>query len=71
VGSCAQGGITDKLILFCGSGSFCNNIPINFVTQLPDALVMTKPTAARNALSDAEDSFDPQVEFANITATVK
>jgi hypothetical protein len=69
-GSCAQGGITDKLVLFCGSGSFCNNIPINFVTQLPDALVMTRPTSARNALSVGDSSFDPEVEFANLTKTV-
>ena len=57
-------------MLFCGSGSFCNNIPINFVTQLPDALVMTRPTSARNVLSVGDSSFFPEEEFANLTKTV-
>jgi hypothetical protein len=69
-GSCAKGGTTDKLSLFCGSGSLCNYIKINFVTQLPNALVMTRSTTGRNALSVGDNSYDPEIEFENLTKTV-
>ena len=57
------------MTLYCGSGSLCNNIPINFVTQLPSALTLSGPTTKRRIALKA--TFDPNVEFANITATVK
>ncbi len=72
VGSCAKEGITDNSTLYCGSGSLCNDVSLNYVSKLPDALTITSSSTRRRAADSPlfADSTDPNVIFADLTQVV-